>query len=417
MATPDVSADAHGRPGRPRFNPFSEEFRRDPYAVYRRLRENDPMHRVLGMWVLTRYADVAAVLRDRRFSSSLFPAAIKQHQPKNGGTFGRSESFIAKAIVFTENPDHARLRRLVGPCFNAEAVEAERPHIETLVDALLDGAQGQGGMEAIAEFADLIPLHVTADRLGLPDDARPRIREWTHLIRFLLDPGLMVPDDYVRVEAALAEFMDFVRPLVRERRERPGDDVISRLVASRAGDERLTDDEVVLTAIMSFVAGHETTKHLIGNGLLALLEHPEQRRRLREGPGLIGAAVDEVLRYDAPLQQTKRVALETLDVGGETVRRGDKLLLCLGAANRDPARFERPDEFDVGRRDNVHFGLGFGMRACLGGTLAHVETQIALGRFTARVAQAELATTSLDWQRHSRILRGLTRLPIRFGRP
>jgi hypothetical protein len=415
MITQGTPVDTAGARRRLRFNPFSEEFRRDPYAVYRRLREHDPMHRVLGMWVLTRYADVAAVLRDRRFSSSLFPQSIKQHRPKGGETFARSESFIAKAIVFTENPDHARLRRLVGDCFSAETVDAERPHVEAIVDGLLDRARAQGGMEAMADFADLIPLHVTADRLGLPEDRRPQIREWTHLVRFLLDPALMTPADYVRVEAALAEFMEYVRPFLGERRARPGDDVISRLLQSRIGDDRLSDDEIILTCIMSFVAGHETTKYLIGNGLLALLQHPEAHRRLRQSPELVTSAVDEVLRYDAPLQQTKRLALQTIEVGGEAIRRGDKVLLCLGAANRDPARFADPDRFDVERTDNAHFGLGFGMRACLGGWLAQAESQIALGRFTARVEHAELAERELTWQDDSRILRGLTRLPLRFG--
>ncbi|HEU5319329.1 MAG TPA: cytochrome P450 [Methylomirabilota bacterium] len=406
---------AAGGARRLRFNPFSEEFRRDPYAVYRRLREAEPMHRVLGMWVLTRYADVAAVLRDRRFSSRLFPDAIEQHQPKGGQRFHRIESFIAKAIVFTDNPDHSRLRRLVGGCFSPEAVEAERPHVEALVDRLLDRALAAGGMEAMGEFADEIPLHVTADRLGLPEDGRRQVREWTHLIRFLLDPSLMAPDDYVRVEAAAAAFMEYVRPLVGERRARPTADVITRLLESRAGDDRLSEDEVILTCIMSFVAGHETTKYLIGNGLLALLQHPAQRARLRGEPGRVGAAVDEVLRYDAPLQQTKRVALEDVDVGGQTIRRGDKVLLCLGAANHDPARFERPEVFDIGRTDNAHFGFGYGMRACLGGALAHLEAAVALSRFTARAPDPALTDEPLAWQDHSRILRGLTRLPIRFG--
>lgn len=401
-----------------RFNPFSDQFRIDPYRVYRTLREREPMHRVMGMWVLTRYADIVTVLRDRRFSSSLIPNAIRKHKPKAASAgFDPIEGFIAKAIVFTENPDHVRLRRLVNGCFNAEAVAAERAHVEALVERLLDPLLAAGGMEAMEDYADPIPLHVTCDRIGLPMELRPSVRQWTHHVRFLLDPSLMTPADYAKVDSVLRDFMDALRPILDERRRRPGEDLVSRLLAARSGGDRLNDEEVILTCIMSFVAGHETTKYLIGNSLLAMAEHPGQYALLRREPGRIEAAIDEVLRFDPPLQQTKRLALEDIELGGEMVRAGDSLLLCLGAGNRDPARFPDPDRFDIGRDDPAHLALGYGMRACLGGALAHMEAEVALAAIARRVERIELAEpeAELDWQNHSRILRGLRRLPLRLS--
>src|SRR5712691_12940876 len=312
-----------------RFNPFGEEFRRNPYSVYAQLRSREPLHRFMGTWVLTRYRDIVAALKDRRFSSTLFPDTVKKNKPDFGDPPPDPvEAFIAKAIVFTENPDHARLRRLVNPSFNADAIEAERVLIERVVDEFLSRALARGGCDGIAEFADLVPLYVTAERIGLPRAIYTNIRDWVHETRRLLDPGLMTKADYRRAYDGLHAFISVLRELLPQRRAHPGHDLMSQLLAGRHGADELTDDEVMLTCIMSFVAGTETTKFLIGNGVLAFLQHPEEIGRLRERPQLLGNAVEEVLRFDAPLQQTKRVALKDVQIDGITIREGEQVLLC-----------------------------------------------------------------------------------------
>jgi cytochrome P450 len=401
-----------------RFNPFGEEFRRDPYAVYARLRSQQPMHRVMGTWVLTRHCDVAAVLKDRRFSSALFPQTVRKNKPDFGEPhFDPVEAFMAKAIVFTENPDHARLRHLVNPCFGALAIEAERPMIERVVDELILAALSKTPCDGIGDIADLVPLHVTAERIGLPRAAFMDIRDWVHEIRQLLDPGLMTRADYCRTYSALHGFLGLLRTLLPQRRAKPGPDLISQLLAARHSGDRLTDDEIMLSCIMSFVAGTETTKFLIGNGMLALLQHPQEMQRLRVHPRWLGNTIEEVLRYDAPLQQTKRVALADVQLGGTTVHKGEQVLLCLAAANRDPALFPEPNRFDIARANsNAHVGFGHGMRGCLGATMASLEAQVVFERLFMRDLHVQLCTTQLQWQTESRILRGLSRMPLKITR-
>lgn len=404
--------------GRIRFNPFSEEFYRDPYSVYRRLRSTEPFHRFMGTWVLTRYRDVTTILRDRRFSSMLFPETIARNKPyfKNVER-DPIEAFAAKAIVFTENPDHTRLRQLVNPSFNPKAIQRERPLIERVADELLQEGLVKGHMDGIADFAEPLPLKVTAERIGLPKEILPDVRDWTHVIRQLLDPGSMTKDVYEHVYDALYAFIDRLRRILPERRSNPGHDLMSQLLASHHRGDKLTDDEVMLTCIMSFVAGTETTKFLIGNGILALLRHPDQLQNLHDNPHSIGRAVNEVLRYDAPLQQTKRVALEDVALAEVTIKKDEQVLLCLGAANRDPEQFDEPDRFNITRNNiHTHLGFGHGMRTCLGGVMASLEAEVAFQKLFLGDIQVELASADLQWQRESRILRGLTELPLRISR-
>jgi cytochrome P450 len=395
-----------------KFDPFSPSFFEDPYPTYRALREHDPRHRAFGMWVLTRYDDVIATLRDRRFSSRLIPDTIRRFKPTVDGP-DWVDGFVKKAIVFTEEPDHARLRRLVRDLFDPKAIEAERRRLEAIVERLLDGMTDGAVVEVIETFADRIPLDFNCERLGIPEEMRVRVRDWSHEVRFLLDPGLLSPRQYSRLQETTTDFATYLGTLVEDRLGHPKDDVISRLLAARHGEDRLARDEVVLLSMMTFVAGHETTKYLIGNGILALLEHPEEANKLRSAPELAASAVDELLRFNPPLQYTKRIAIEDVELTGTSIRTDDKVLVCLAAANRDPAQFPDPERFDISRADRGQLGLGYGMRACLGGTMAHLETQIALASFVRRWRGFELATERLDWQNKSRILRGVDQLPLR----
>ncbi|MDT3439531.1 MULTISPECIES: cytochrome P450 [unclassified Pseudofrankia] len=398
-----------------RFNPFSAEFQRDPYPVYRELREIRPVHRTLGMWVLTRHADVRGVLRDRTFSAGLIPRLVSQQADRFAHVDAdRIVRLGNKSLVFTDNPDHARLRGLVNRVFTAPAAARLRPRVSQIAERLVQRALDDGGMDAMADFAAVLPLTVMCDWMDLPGSLRAQVGPWTHDIRFLLEPGLMRADDFVRVAQVVDLFAHALDEVVAHRRSAPGDDLISHLLAARTGGggDRLSDEELVFVCIMCFVAGNETTKSLIGNGLLALLRHPDQGDLLRDRPALGKSAVTEALRYDSPLQLTKRVATRDVEIGEERVRTGDQVLLCLGAANRDPAVFGEPDDFDIGRDARGHLAFGHGMHGCLGGVLAELQAEIAFDHLFRRVGRLELLGGQLQWQDHSFIVRGLKNLPV-----
>lgn len=409
MTAPGTEGERDG--AKIRFNPFVREFRANPYAVYRQLQVLDPMHRSMGMWVLTRYADVKSVMGDLRFSSSQIPDLVKLYGLREGRDIGVIESLGKKSIVFTDKPEHPRLRRLVGPPFGAKAIDSHRARIEAIAGGLID-RMGGGTADFMAEFADLLPLHVMSDMMELPHEIRPTIREWTHRIRTLLEPGLMSRGTLDRVHATLVEYMAWFRELVDQRRRRPGADLVSAFLASRVGGDRLSDEEIVFACVMTFVAGHETTKCLIGNGMLALLQNPDQLAALRGDPALLPGAAAEMLRHESPLQQTKRTATEDVEMNGRVIARGDAVLLCIGAANRDPDRFEEPDRFDIRRQSAGHIAFGHGIHNCLGAPLAQLEAQVAFEVLLRRYRRMELASDSLEWLDHSFILRGLKALPI-----
>ncbi|WP_327140562.1 cytochrome P450 [Nocardia sp. NBC_01327] len=406
-----VAASDPARP-RVRFNPFSAEFRRDPYPMYRELRAHKPVHKTLGMWVLTRHADVKTVLLDRSFSAGLIPQLVSTQAERLGqGEVDRIERLGRKSLVFTDNPDHARLRGLVNRVFTAAAVAELRPVATDIAARLMTSARAAGGMDVIADFAAPLPISVLCEWMALPEDLRAHVGSWTHDIRFLLEPGLMKAADFARVREVVEEFAAALDEVLVQRRRQPGTDLISRLLAARTtGGDVLSDEELVFVCLMCFVAGNETTKSLIGNGALALLRHPEQAAMLRSTPEVVKSVVVEALRYDSPLQLTKRLATRDVEIGDGIIRTGDQVLVCLGAANRDPEIFERPDEFDLTRDASGHLAFGHGMHGCLGGQLAELVAEVAFAHLGA-VEFAPLAE-EFDWQEHSFIVRGLRNLPV-----
>lgn len=398
-------------PKKARFNPFDENFRRDPYPTYKALREQDPVHRVFGAWVLTRYDDVLMALKDRRFNVSLIPNVVKRQTEKMGQSFEGIEGFVKKAIVFTENPDHDRLRKLVQPTFTAKVVESEKGMITDLVNRTIDRLLQKDDIDLIKDFADPVSLGVLCARLDLPESMHDTVRDWMHDVRYLLDPGLMSNEDYLRVEDTVQAFKSYLAELIDERTQNPGHDFMSQLIVSRHGDDKLTVDEVFLLCIMSFVAGGETTRHLIGNTIFELLSHPEQLQSVKDNPEMMEAAVDEVLRFNPPLQQTKRYATQDVEIDGHTIREGDQLLLCISAANRDPSRFETPDSFDISRKSNKHLSFGYGMHNCLGGFLTVMEAKVACSQLFSRT-QVQLKDAQPTWLDEGVILRGLEHLKV-----
>ncbi|MET7995408.1 cytochrome P450 [Amycolatopsis sp. NPDC005232] len=400
-----------------RFNPLGAAFRADPYPQYRQLRETRPVHKTLGMWVVTRHEDVQRVLRDRTFSAGLIPQLVtKQAERVSGLDVARIERLGRKSLVFTDNPDHARLRGLVNRVFTAQAVATLRPLVEKVTGELLDRVGAAGRADAIAEFAAPLPVAVLSEWLALPEGLREHVGQWTHDIRFLLEPGLMRGDDFTHVCEVVEKFVAALEEVLAQRRAHPGDDLVSRLLAARTGGgDRLADEELIFVCMMCFVAGNETTKSLIGNGLLALLRHPDQIAFLRRRPELVPGAVQEMLRYDCPLQLTKRLATHEVELGDAVIREGDQVLLCLGAANRDPEVFERPEEFDVTRSAKAHLAFGHGMHGCLGGLLAEQQAEVAFQQLIRRFDRLEPESDEVEYQDHSFIVRGPRNLPVSFG--
>jgi cytochrome P450 len=396
-------------PGDVLFEP-TPEFRADPYPVYARLRAQDPVHRTaLGLWVLTRHEDVATVLRDPRFSREGFEAAFAVD-----GTAAEPNR-RQPSMLYRDPPDHTRLRAAVSRAFTPRTVEALRPRIQTLVDELLDRVHDAGTMDIIADLAAPLPVAVIGDLLGVPPEDWPGITPLSTDVAQSLDalPVLADRELVERGRTARHALGTYFRHLVAARRCRPRDDLVSRLIAAADQGYPLSEEELVLMTVLLAVAGHETTTHLIGNGVLALLRHPDQLARLREEPGLLPSAIEELARYDAPVQRTWRITTTAVNLGGRMMPAGALVVAVLGAANRDPARFAEPDRLDLSRSDNAHLAFGAGVHHCLGIALARLETVIAIGTLLRRMPRLQLATAKPEW-RGSSLVRGLAALPVTF---
>jgi cytochrome P450 len=399
---------------RPLFDPADPALVEDPYPRYRRLREMEPVHRApAGYWVLSRYADVAPLLRDPRLGKGFHRIASCPMAAGRGGAGSPLVAEMSRWMLFQDPPDHTRLRGLVSRAFTPRAVERIRVRVQEVVDGLIDCVAGARGMDAIADFAFPLPVTVITEMLGFPTGDADRCRAWTIAAARVLDP-CQTPEQLQRSMDALEHLSDYARGQIAVRRRAPRDDLLSVLIAAEADGERLSEDELVSTVSLLFGAGHETTVNLIGNGLLALLRHPGELSRLRSDASLVPNAVEELLRYDSPAQLVRRWAHEDLEVGGVHIARGDELVLLVGAANRDPERFDDPDVVDVGRDDVRHVSFGGGPHFCLGAMLARMEAQIAFATLVSRLPDMELGTDHVQWREHV-VLRGLKALPVRFG--
>jgi len=392
------------------FNPMDPEFLADPYPTYHRLRAEDPVHHSpLGFWVLTRYEDVSSVLRDPRFVKEPLAALVAA---RFGAEVPRG---VGLSMLDRDPPDHTRLRSLVSTAFTPRVVEGLRPRIQQIVDDLITRAEAAGGMDVIEEFAYPIPVNVICEMLGVPVADHERFRGWSLDIARGLDSIWLPPDSEIprRSAASRHAISDYFRGLIAQRRASPRSDLLSALIAAEAAGDKLSEEELVATCILLLIAGHETTVNLIGNGMLALLRHPAELRRLRESPGLITSAVEELLRYDGPVQRTARVASADATIGGRTIAKGDMVMPFIAAADRDPAQFPEPDRLDLSRSDNRHIAFGWGIHFCLGAPLARIEGQIAIDALVRRLPGLELATPEPEY-RQSLTLRGLKTLPVKF---
>jgi cytochrome P450 len=383
-------------------------YRTDPYPLYASLRATDPVHRSpKGFWVLTRYEDIDLVQRDARCSRGL--------RPDDGmvAAWGGWSSPIATELcawmMHQDGADHVRLRGLVGKAFQPAGIRLLRARAQTIVDSLLGRVLGTGAMDVIADLALPLPVAVIGELLGLSVDDHEQTGRWARAVGHAFDEGL-TPETLGQAELAIEEITSYMRTkLGQAGGSRAG--ILSTLQAALSG-ERLSEQELVSTANLLLFAGFETTRNLIGNGFLALLRHPEELERLRARPDLLPNAVLELLRYDSSVQANRRVAREPLEVGGVEIPAGEKMLLLLGAANRDPARFVDPDRLDVARRGVRPLSFGGGLHFCLGAPLALMEAEIAISSLLRRLAGIEVAGP-VEWADNI-FLRGLEALPIRF---
>ena len=398
------------------FNPLDPGFRADPYAVYARMRTEDPVHQApFGRWVLSRYADCVAILRDPRASSDLTNStAYQQAIEKRGGAAPDAPLLKMRPFLILDPPDHTRLRGLVSKAFTPKVVEGLRPRIQELVDELLDNVSERGSMELIEDFAYPLPVTVICELLGVPPEDHVTFKEWSrHLARGQDPPEVLSPEVMQRSVEAMTLFMDYFGGLIKERRKRPREDLLSALISAEDAGDKLTEDELLSTCVFLLAAGHETTVNLIGNGTLALLRHPGQLSKLRDDPSLAPSAVEELLRYDAPVQFAMRTALVDIELGGRTIPKGAQIILLLGAANRDPERFPDPGRLDLARADNHHVAFGFGIHFCIGAPLARVEGEIAFRTLVRRFRHLELQTETPEYKENI-VLRGLASLPVGF---
>ncbi|MEU5544113.1 cytochrome P450 [Streptomyces sioyaensis] len=388
----------------------------DPYPLYSRWRAQAPLARLDDrLMVLTRYEDCAAVLRDGRFGH---PEA---DDPRFAGRRPSLEVLVdddgrpVRGFLGLNPPDHTRMRALVSQAFTRRRVERLAPRIEELAAELFTAMERtQGPVDLIEGLATPLPVAVISELLGVPTEDRHRMLAWSHAVARALVPDFLLPPGAAEQEAqARREFTDYLRELVVERRRAPGDDLLSALVTVHDDGDVLTENELLATCTLLLIAGHETTVNLIGNGTLALLRHPDQLARLRSDASLTDNAVEELLRYDSPVQLTVRFALQDAEVAGVPVPAGSTLLLLIGAANRDPAAYEHPERLDIGRTPLRHLAFGQGIHFCLGAPLARLETQIALRMLLARAPQLRLAGEP-EWKDHI-TLRGLSRLPLSLG--
>ncbi len=390
----------------------------NPFPEFARLRTEDPVHWSPAMkaWIVTRYADVKQVaLNNRQISADRLTPFFKTNPEYQRGSIDSLVRYLNHWMVFRDPPDHTRLRRLFNKAFTPTSVENLRPNIEDIVGHLIDGMQAKAGrgetVDYIADFAYPLPASVIMDLLGVPRADLERVKLWSDDIALFIGTAQVAGNKYLRAESGAKAMSDYFRTLVEARTAEPRDDMITHLVLARDDRDALSTDEIIGTCILLLFAGHETTSNLIGNGFFYSMKNRGQWERLIADPSLAPAAVEEFLRYDGPSGAFARVAAADLEMGGKTIREGQRVFAFMNAANRDPEAFDDPERFDIGRETNAHLTFGHGIHFCLGAPLARLEAQIAAIRLTERLPHIRLSGGEPEWH-DSLILRGVKRLPV-----
>lgn len=399
----------------------SPEFLANPYPVFDLMRNNDPIYWNLETeyWILTRYADIARLIQTEHFSSNRIVAHAGRMPDEAKKYFRPFFTAVSSWMLMVDPPDHTRLRGLVNEAFTPRVVENMRTRVQDLVNGMLAAVKQQGRMDVITELANPLPAIVVSELLGVPGSDQRQFKEWSDDIALALsgiDTGATKEELFALYDVAQKSFLalsDYFKEKVVELRLKPQDNLLSALAQAQAQGDRLTEDELFANCVLLMIAGHETTTNLIGNGILALLQNPSQQEALNSNPELIVSAVEELLRYDSPVQKMGRIALADIEVAGKEIKKGQLVCFCFAAGNRDPEQFESPERLDITRRPNRHLAFGHGLHYCVGAALARLEGQIAVRSVLRCLPGLQLASENLEWHRNF-TLRGLKSLPVTF---
>jgi pimeloyl-[acyl-carrier protein] synthase len=388
----------------------------DPYPLYQRLRENDPVHwdPFLHAWVVTRYPDVITVLH--KFSADRTPTP-EQLSSMGCESLNPIAKVMVKQMLFMDAPAHTRLRSLAATAFSPRRVEAMRAHVQDIAERLIDDLiekRTSREMDIVTDFAEPFPAIVTAEMLGVPVADHVQLKDWSADFAEMLGNFQHNPDRSARVLKSVEEMTLYFRSAIREMEKNPREGLIYALMTAEIDGARLTEEEVIANCIVTMVGGQETTTNLIGNGLLTLLRHPDQLERLRNEPSLLQPAVEELLRFESPSQHTARLAPDDVVLGGKQIKKRQAVIAVMAAGNRDPERFPDPDRLDLERKDNRHLAFGWAAHFCFGAPLARMEGQIAFETLLRRIPKIELDEVPLVW-RQNLGLRGLQSLPVHFA--
>jgi cytochrome P450 len=393
---------------------FGPEMLANPYPFYQKLREMHPVFHVaeLDAWIVTSYEAVNGALRNPQLSSDRFPRLRQRLASKGLDSLAQDR---LRSMIHMDPPDHTRLRGLVNKAFTPKSVEAMAGRIQEIVNSLLEAVKSKGRMDLIEDFAYPLPVTVIAEMLGVPTEDRAQFKHWSDEVSVVLggDVAALSETALRRATTAREELADYFQDIVRLSRKNPGTDLISALTQAEEEGGKLSEDELYSTVVLLLVAGNETTTNLIGNGMLALLRHPEEMQRVWDSPSRVPTAVEEMLRFDSPVQLTTRMAKTDLEIQGMKIPKGDWLYLVIGAANRDPVQFPAPDRFDVTRLENKHIAFGAGAHFCLGAPLARLEAQIAVRALRDHFPILRPGEEAIEY-RNNFNLRGLKSLPVIF---
>ena len=384
----------------------------NPYPLYRKLRTEDPVHwdRFMHTWVVTRYPDVINVLHS--FSADRTPTP---EQLTAMGLSGMNPiaAVMVKQMLFMDAPAHTRLRGLASVAFTPQRVRVLRGHIQEIADKLLDRVQARGEMDLIADFAAPLPAIVTAEMLGVPTEDHVKLKKWSADFAEMLGNFQHNPDRIPRVLESTNHLTNYFREKIAGMKENPREGLIHAFMTAEIDGDRLTEEEIIANCVVTMVGGQETTTNLIGNGMLTLMRNPEKLAQLRDNPELLQSGVEELLRYESPSQHTGRIAREDVEMGGKIIRKGQAVMAIMAAGNRDPERFENPDELMLDRADNKHLAFGWSSHFCFGAPLARTEGQTAFATLLRRLQNIQLTSAPPTWRDNSG-LRGLTALPVTF---
>jgi cytochrome P450 len=384
----------------------------NPYPLYAQLRQESPVlwDRFLHAWVLTRYDDVVEVLG--RFGAECTPTPDRLTELGMQRLAPVAEIMV-KQMLFMDPPQHRRVRGLASHAFTARRVERLRDHIRDIADGLIDRVVAHGEMDLMSDFAGPLPAIVSAEMLGLPTQDHEQLKEWSQTFAQILGNFQNNPDGIDDVLNATSDMTEYLQRALARNANAPTVGLIGLLSQARVQGDQLTQEEVIANTIITMVGAMETTTNLIGNGLVTLLRNPSALEQLRDDPAILPSAIEELLRYESPSQQTTRIAPEDLVLGGQQIERGQSVIAVMGAANRDPDRFADPDRLDLNRQDNRHLAFGWGPHFCFGAPLGRIEAQVAFEALLTRLPELELGGGPLQWRENLK-LRGLEKLPIRW---